>query len=471
MAFSAFKFLWSLLLLMMNLSDPPSSSSSSGSSSSSSNNWIPDFSTPVLPPPPFPSAVDELAEHEDLLWEIFLLLPVKTLIRFKSVSKKWNRIISDHKFGIRHTRQTPNPNPTSLVMIRNKYIALLPLQDDHRNRLQRLRFPALNYFSPPNSDISLRTITICNGLVLGFLSSVFSPRRNAYCVTNIATRKFLRLPPPIQITGSQILGITLAFDPSKSPNFTVLCIGRTNSLPISPVKMEIYSSETGEWKVWEGKIINTRHAVKVFTRGVLWNNTINWLTPIGNSFYFSLADETMRVLPMPPECSDGMYICRRMMFLGESRGFLHLLDLEIDISSNPPIHVYQMKENHKGWVLKNRVSLDHIARIFPGMTGQIPLAVVDSTGSDSDGADHLFDYFTYSVLTVIWAEDGESFDLILMIPSQIIAYNTKSDTVRVILRFQDNVPMTNFKGYEVHHFNDTLAPIPTPTPTPVELEN
>ena len=51
---------------------------------------------------------ETIAGNDDLLIEILLRLPIKALIKFKSVSKHWLFLISDPKFS-RHR----NPNPVS----------------------------------------------------------------------------------------------------------------------------------------------------------------------------------------------------------------------------------------------------------------------------------------------------------------------------------------------------------------------
>ena len=53
----------------------------------------------ILQPPP-----SELLE--ELVIEILLRLPVKSLLRFKSVSKAWQAIISDPSFICSHLRQS-----------------------------------------------------------------------------------------------------------------------------------------------------------------------------------------------------------------------------------------------------------------------------------------------------------------------------------------------------------------------------
>lgn len=51
----------------------------------------------------------------DLLPEILIHLPPKTLLRFKLVSKQWNFLISDRGFAINHSRNA-HINPISVLL-------------------------------------------------------------------------------------------------------------------------------------------------------------------------------------------------------------------------------------------------------------------------------------------------------------------------------------------------------------------
>ncbi|TVU03354.1 hypothetical protein EJB05_51116, partial [Eragrostis curvula] len=59
------------------------------------------------PPPPQPSAVHVPHLPEDLVAEILTLLPSKSVLRFRAVSRAWRRITTDPAFLAAHARRRP----------------------------------------------------------------------------------------------------------------------------------------------------------------------------------------------------------------------------------------------------------------------------------------------------------------------------------------------------------------------------
>lgn len=72
----------------------------------------------------------DLAFHMDILSQILVRLPIRSLTRFKSVSKHWLYLISSPQFL---RLRNPNPNPTSLsglVLRRNTIKVTEPAKYD-----------------------------------------------------------------------------------------------------------------------------------------------------------------------------------------------------------------------------------------------------------------------------------------------------------------------------------------------------
>ncbi|CAM8930738.1 unnamed protein product [Rhodiola kirilowii] len=142
---------------------------------------------------------------DDLIEEILLKLPVKTLIRFKGVSKTWLYIITSQKFVKRHydvsvaQRQLPgNKNPKSLFFLRDdcgpkpdKYIISMSLTPQlectvHDNiYLPYLETTNAWTYRPPLFSI---------GLGLYCVAKFCTPA--AVAVWNPATKEIKALPPP-----------------------------------------------------------------------------------------------------------------------------------------------------------------------------------------------------------------------------------------------------------------------------------
>ncbi|KAH0676471.1 hypothetical protein KY285_024272 [Solanum tuberosum] len=79
-----------------------------------------------------------------------------------------------------------------------------------------------------------------------------SPLRLAktnYYVCNPTTKHYTALPKSVLETeNSKIHGISLAFDPAKSPHYKVICVRDSVSSP-QHYQIEIYSAQTGPWRL------------------------------------------------------------------------------------------------------------------------------------------------------------------------------------------------------------------------------
>ncbi|CAM8947157.1 unnamed protein product [Rhodiola kirilowii] len=143
---------------------------------------------------------------EDLVREILLNLPVKTLIRFKQVSRTWLYIITSHDFAKRHyyrsvaNSQSPagSKNPKSFFLVRfvecpdRRFITSLSLTNDlqectiHENIFSPYLENMCNCcycFSPPLASVGL-------GLYIVKFRCI-----SAIALWNPATREIKVLPP------------------------------------------------------------------------------------------------------------------------------------------------------------------------------------------------------------------------------------------------------------------------------------
>lgn len=136
----------------------------------------------------------------DLLPEILIRLPARDLIRLKSVSTQWNRIISDPLFAARHTQNSGLRLPAGAI-----------LYDPYRSSRPFKTVPVQIFGNPPTSvpslsfmrniiadfDYSCTRIESCNGLLLCLFSqkieSVLDLQSLCF-VCNPTTRAFKLLP-------------------------------------------------------------------------------------------------------------------------------------------------------------------------------------------------------------------------------------------------------------------------------------
>ncbi|KDO52564.1 hypothetical protein CISIN_1g0405681mg, partial [Citrus sinensis] len=181
--------------------------------------------------------------------------------------------------------------------------------------------------------------------------------------------------------------------------------------------MEIYSSETGDWRSYGGTLpapsgIN-------FNTGVFWNGAINWESSSETSLYFDVDQEKVKEMPMPPipdGWDRGIY-----QYFGESGGHLHL----IDFYGTSPFIVYEMRTDYSGWFVKHHVDLGGVTAAFPEMI---------RTYRDPQD----LDYYEYSILGVVREENDDDSYMLLHLPNKVVHYDLKDNTLKEVLDVASN---------------------------------
>ncbi|KAJ0098327.1 hypothetical protein Patl1_20704 [Pistacia atlantica] len=227
-----------------------------------------------------PSSAEEIANNDDLLIELLIRLPFKSLLIFNSVSKHWLSLISDPDFSDRSLI----PRPTSDLFLCNidhsEYDFIILNSSSSRKPLQLLTLG--------DDSSKIMVLHSCIGLLLCCSLKVkeFSRYLNLkyfdnYHVFNPTAKQYTMLPPIRARTRvfRAILGIFLAFDPSKSPHCKAIYVRRG---------------------------------------GVFWNGAVHWINFRLKSLYLDIEEEKVGEMPMPPT-PDG-FAHRSFSYFGESRG-------------------------------------------------------------------------------------------------------------------------------------------------------
>ncbi|OMO52211.1 hypothetical protein COLO4_37350 [Corchorus olitorius] len=232
-----------------------------------------------------------------------------------------------------------------------------------------------------------------------------NPQEATYYIYNPTTNQY-RLLPAMQGSDDPswdsriIFDVKLAFDPSKSPHYKVICISHNIDLP-DHYQMEVYSSKTGSWKPSGSPFTGPDDAR--FSNGVYWNGAIHWFNILGVSLRFDIEEEQFREIPMPTFRGDLRY-----RHFEESGGHLYLM--EVSDSDTSLYDVYEMARDMSGWFLKYKVDFHPIAAVFPEMLY---------------GSDDIYRY-TYTILGVIQEKTDDDSFLVLHIPNKkAIWYNFK----------------------------------------------
>ncbi|XP_074362798.1 F-box protein At5g07610-like [Apium graveolens] len=256
-----------------------------------------------------------VASSEDLLIQILLLVPIKTLMGFNSVSKQWLSLITDPRFiRLRY----PLPPSASALFFRSSSCSSNP---DYQfisldiTEVSPIPFKTLNFTRDPLSS-GISVLQSCNGLLLCASHQAREFNRRYY-VYNPTTSQFATLPRIRREYSKHVLGMSLAFDSLKSPSYKVVCVRTSGKL----LQIEIYSSETQLWRV-SGEPFTAPKYME-------FGNSRFW-----NAFY-----------------------------LGEFEGHWHLIEVNSDFTSL--FDVYEMAIDHSWWFVKYQVDLSAISSVFP----------------------------------------------------------------------------------------------------------
>ncbi|KAK9291986.1 hypothetical protein L1049_019938 [Liquidambar formosana] len=293
------------------------------------------------------SSSDLIAANDDLLSKILHRLPVKSILQFKSVSKHWLSLISDPHFSRRRLNLNPNPvaglflSPWGMDYYVERTFEFVPLEDDE---FGPSRFRSLPFLDDKSAILISQS---CNGLLL--ICGYREGKHELY-VFNPTTMQLSHLPDLLpefdDCKRASVMGFNLAFDPSKSPHYKVVCV-RPRDSSFSHYWIDIYSSETGSWRVSanpsiERVILRFNHIR--FSDGVFWNGSIHWIGPFRRTYLrFDVEQERLQEMSMPP-IPDGLKDEWRVTYLGESRDLLHLV--EVYGCTMTQFDVYEMERDY-----------------------------------------------------------------------------------------------------------------------------
>ncbi|KAI3942240.1 hypothetical protein MKW92_006407 [Papaver armeniacum] len=363
------------------------------------------------------SASSVIASNNDLLIQIFMCLPVRSLIVFKSVSKGWLSLISDPFFVNHHSARASLSIPglflPKLSFATNAEFEFIFL--DGRKVTSGVPFRVLNFVNDPRG---LKIERSCNGLLC---CSNFRWDRNdrTYYIYNPSTKLSKTIPKAHSRRKDFFLvcSVSLAFNPFKSPHYKVVCVSGNRS---NQYQIEIFDSKTDTWKV-SGDPLNA--CFDTFSRpGVFWNGSLHWIS-VGefgkrnsesNAFvYFDTEQELVKEIPVPPLPDNEDWPERKIGYFGEYKGHLHLVPIYNKYSTY--IQILEMDIDYRWWNIKYRVDMESLVTSYPEM---IP---------DDDGNNYvnelvsLYD-FEFSILLVREEEKEEKSSLVIHIPDKIICY-------------------------------------------------
>ncbi|VFQ70156.1 unnamed protein product [Cuscuta campestris] len=232
--------------------------------------------------------MEKIEGEELVLVEILTRLPVKSLGRFKSVSKKWLSLISDPHFVKSHLRRSLENCPSA----RHRILISDPLHSVDFNGNQ-----VKGRISPPKSfEQPFELAGSCNGLICLYIA------RETFAAINPTTGETRELPKPTHIPTHANFFNGFGYD-ATTDDYKVVRGPQPTIGPQPEFIVEMFSFKANSWKR-----IEYDPELKVIENGFFFNGCVHWLvtTCHGNSRYeqrvvsLDLADEKFRVvIPLP----------------------------------------------------------------------------------------------------------------------------------------------------------------------------
>nr|XP_023884339.1 F-box protein At3g07870-like isoform X1 [Quercus suber] len=243
---------------------------------------------------------------DEILTNIFVFLPVKSIIICTSVSKAWKSLIKNPTFISTHLHHSLNKNQNLLFIglcseNQKEFYALHNEDDADFTQLARFDYP----FRASARNGNYRAVGTCNGLL--FLSKV-SRGDYSFCLWNPCVGKLLKLPSP-NVTyathGVFDACIGFGFDP-KTKDYKVISVTLLKSLDLERTRpqVEIYTLSTGQWRMLRtglAPITLFRRQPQTFINGAL-----HWVASRGSDnnlhnfvLVFDLGEEIFHEILLP----------------------------------------------------------------------------------------------------------------------------------------------------------------------------
>ncbi|XP_028793302.1 F-box/kelch-repeat protein At3g17530-like [Neltuma alba] len=244
---------------------------------------------------------------EEIIRGILIRLPVKSLIRFQCVSKKWKNLIKRPSFVDDHLRRSAHQYPSLLLWRQHGTSRPWQLRlMDSEMHVRELQIPP----SLRDSKLNVKIVGSCNGLVCAEIKQYYNRSasrnfRKSILLWNPATGEVKQIPRTRTYETTEWDCIGFGFSPIVN-DYKIVQIHVTIHYG-SPI--EVYSLSTDSWKE-----IGTENLKGVRPNGewVTVNGRMFWRTLRGKVggkeqgyfiLSFDIATEVFTAIPWPPQVS------------------------------------------------------------------------------------------------------------------------------------------------------------------------
>ncbi|KAK7284390.1 hypothetical protein RJT34_19135 [Clitoria ternatea] len=356
---------------------------------------------------------------QELIVQILLRLPVKSLVRFQCVSKTWFSLISDPQFAKSHFDLAFKPPTHKLVLLADSEILSIDFNASLHDDSASSALTPPNYFQFSQPYSSAQILGSCRGFLLLDCGDL--------CLWNPTTGSYKQIcMSPI---GSNLLDAMFftflygfGYDPSKDDYLVVMVSYDPNTH--DSTRAEMFSLRANGWKEMEGTHLSYMNCSDDARVGKLLNGAIHWLAYrydvlVDLIVAFDLTERSFSDIPLPIDFEIDMNFCE-LEVLG---GFLSLYVVGCD----SPAEIWVMEEYkvQSSWTKTIVVSVDHIPnRYFSlvcstesgdvvGTDGRTGLVKSDDKGQLKEHRSYSDDYlrvqvavYTESLLSLPVEEDN-----------------------------------------------------------------
>ncbi|KAH7669720.1 Ferritin-like protein [Dioscorea alata] len=388
-----------------------------------------------------------LGNNYDLSFTILSLLPTRSVIRFRSVSKLWQSIISDPYFIKVHTNNCNNPYTMSNL------ICSCPDADTHCSySLSSMPLPDLSLSILKCDAESMRPGCSLDVFVLrSFYGLLICPviwNRSKYRFSF----EFIYIfnPVTLQYKKIQIEPRLHPCDIILTPDHKLIMFARYADYYY---QIRMYSKKTQSWKIiysFKGGELTYDHQL---IKGVFLKGSVYWANIDRKSLIFSLNVESFQV--------------QKLAFPDHAAGRLYLImeQKQYDFI----FHVMEIKEDLSGWDFLKCIDLKFMRDILPPALSQRQIIVDEDSDWVRETLERLMERPYVSALSPIHLVEGEGEDhellLTMTVPSfqsyefvhravpKMWSYNLVTKTYREIINVADA------EGFYTTHDMDIYYPM------------
>ncbi|KAE9619842.1 putative F-box domain-containing protein [Lupinus albus] len=295
-----------------------------------------------------------VASIEYLVHEILLRLPVKSLLRFKCVSKQWLALISEPKFCHLHTLhlyRTSRVFPSALLVAPSlsPTCPIIPLKFKNVSdsfKFHNVKVPKGTVIQTFNGLLLIQRIT-SQGLSVVHEYFVCNPTTNQSVLVIFPTQQLIKL-----------ISLFICFEPLKSPHYKLVSIRLKNYKSLSDMTniflspnivdpdcvVNVYSSETSSWSEPGFTFTSPVDKPPSQNDNVYFNGSLYWhIKSLKKCIYLDLSTQSFKTCPMPLHIED-----KTVMNFCESGGHLYLV-LRSRFASD--ISIMELNEEGFEWSL------------------------------------------------------------------------------------------------------------------------